>query len=393
MQTQSGGEVRGERPRERPRTLRPRTPDRHGDGPDAVVPAVRDLELLVVGPAGGVTGGVARYVTEQCRHLPAEVTTTVYDDGTTGGSLRSRAPSKAFAALRRAIGFPLQSRPDIVHVHCSHGLSFYRAAFYVLVASHAWNRPVVLHVHGSSFDDFVRTDSTVARRFQSVVFDAADAVVVLSEYWRRVLADRVPEERLRVFPNAVDASQYDPSFESDPPTVAFVSNHIRRKGIRELVEAVDRLQRDDDVPTFRTRIAGSGPESDHARRLADRYETVEYLGYVSEREKRALLEDASIYVLPTYAEGLPIALLEGMAGGNAVVSTDVGSIPEVIGSENGRLVAPGDVDQLTAALRDLVSAPDTVESMGRTNARLVREEYSWSTAAARLTDLYRSIVG
>jgi glycosyltransferase involved in cell wall biosynthesis len=158
-----------------------------------------------------------------------------------------------------------------------------------------------------------------------------------------------------------------------------------------LVEAVDRLQRDDDVPEFRTRIAGDGPESNHARRLADRYDAVEYLGYVSEREKRQVLEEASIYVLPTYAEGLPIALLEGMAGGNAAVSTDVGSIPEVVGDENGRLVTPGDVDSLTIVLRELVSAPDTIESMGRANARLVREEYSWSTAATRLIELYRSV--
>lgn len=392
MQTQSCGDVRGSRPRERRLALRPRTPDRHGGGPGAVVPAVSDLDLLVVGPASEVTGGVARYLTEQCRHLPAEITTTVYDDGTTGGSLRSRGPPKAFAALRRAVAFLGQPRPDVVHVHSSHGLSFYRAAFYVLVATDVWNRPVVLHVHGSSFDEFVRTDSAVSRRLQSIVFDATDAVVVLSPYWRRVLAERVPEEKLWVVPNAVDVSEYDPTFDVDPPTVVFVSNHIERKGIRELVAAVDRLQRDDDVPVFRTRIAGRGPESDHARRLADRYETVEYLGYISEREKRQVLEDASIYVLPTYAEGLPIALLEGMAGGNAAISTDVGSIPEVIGSENGRLVAPGDVDQLTAALRDLVSAPDTVESMGRANARLVREEYSWSTAATRLTDLYRSVV-
>jgi glycosyltransferase involved in cell wall biosynthesis len=351
---------------------------------------VSDLELLVVGPAGEVTGGVARYVTEQCRHLPSTVTTTVYDDGTTGGSLRSRAPSKAFAAVRQAAAFPAQSRPDVVHVHSSHGLSFYRAAVYVRVAADLWDRPVVLHVHGSSFDEFVRTDSGVSRRIQSSVFGAADAIVVLSEYWRRVLSERVTETKLRVLPNAVDVSEYEPSFGGAPPTVAFVSNHIRRKGIREFVEAVDRLQ-GEDVPTFRTLIAGDGPESAHARRLADRYETVEYVGYVSEREKRRLLEDASIYVLPTYAEGLPIALLEGMAGGNAVVSTTVGSIPEVVGDANGRLVASGDVDQLTAALRDLVSDPDAVTSMGRANARLVREEYSWSTIAAQLTELYRSV--
>lgn len=349
-----------------------------------------DIDLLIVGPAGHSTGGVSRYVTEQRRRLPASIGVSVYDIGVP----KDRSPLGFLGAVLRSMGdlvaFPFRSRPDLVHVHSSHGFGFYRASLYLLFVAHLWRRPVVLHVHGSSFDDFVETENPALRTLQDLVFASSGTIIVLSEYWKRALAERVPEDKLTVAPNAVDASEYDPSFETAVPVVAFVSNHVERKGINELVTAIDRLMRS-DAPAFRARIAGAGPESWRVERLAERYDDVDYLGYVSEAEKRALLGDASIYVLPAHAEGLPIALLEGMAGGNAVVATEVGSIPEVVGEENGHLVRPGDADQLTDALSDLIERPDDVEAMGRTNHRLVRDEYSWPNVSERLTKVYRSL--
>ncbi|WP_449271878.1 glycosyltransferase family 4 protein [Halostella pelagica] len=193
-----------------------------------------------------------------------------------------------------------------------------------------------------------------------------------------------------VLPNAVDASEYSPSFDHEKPHLVFVSNHIERKGIVGFVDAIDRLKRN-ETPPFRVSIAGDGPLSDHASSLCETYDDAEYLGYVSEERKQALLEDASVYVLPTYAEGLPIALLEGMAGGNAVVTTDVGSIPEVVGDRNGRIITPGDVDGLKQALKAMVEDHETATGMGEANRDLVVDEYTWSTASDRLVDLYAEI--
>lgn len=349
------------------------------------------FDLLIVGPASGKTGGITRYINEQVGQLPDWIETNIHDvrpdrDGAIPSFLATVADS-----LRAVASFPFRSRPQALHVHTSHGLGFYREAFYVLFARYVWNRPVVLHIHGSSFDEFVRTDNPVLHQFQAMVFESSERIIVLSEYWKRVLSTRVPESKLEVQPNAVDVEQYDPSFESEVPTVTFISNHIQRKGIIDLVEAIDRLKRT-ETTRFRVCLAGSGPESEHARELADRHDDVEYLGYVSEAQKRRLLSTSSIYVLPTYAEGLPIALLEGMAGGNAVISTDVGSIPEVIDDHGGQLIEPGDVDQLTTALRSLIERPGVVESMGRRNHQLVAEDYSWTTVSRELAGIYRSTV-
>jgi glycosyltransferase involved in cell wall biosynthesis len=135
-------------------------------------------------------------------------------------------------------------------------------------------------------------------------------------------------------------------------------------------------------------IAGAGPLSETVESLAARHEAVTYRGYVSEAEKRRLLDESTVFVLPTYAEGLPIAMLEGMAGGNAIVSTRVGSIPDVLSDDNGVLVDPGDTEALRAALASLLGDRARTERMARTNRRLIEEQYSWESVGEGLVSLY-----
>jgi len=347
-----------------------------------------ELALLVVGPATRATGGVARFLAEQRRRLPDEVAVEVHDNAAglapSGGRLGT-----ALASLRAMAGFARRRRPDVVHVHTSHGLAFYRSSWYVFVASVLWRRPVVVHVHGSSFDTFAADTSPLAVGFQRLTFGLADRVIALSEGWRDVLADRVDDAKLVVVPNAIDPEEYRPCYGADPPVVAFVSNLIERKGVRELVAAVERL----DGGDLQVRIAGDGPLAPLVADLAERSSNVDYRGYVTEAEKRRLVETASAFVLPTHAEGLPIALLEGMAGGNAVITTDVDAIPEVVDERSGWLVPPRDVDALLGALRAFAAEPGRAEAMGRHNRAIVEERFAWPVVVDRLLAVYRSVTG
>jgi glycosyltransferase involved in cell wall biosynthesis len=356
---------------------------------------MKTLRVLVVGPAQRQSGGIARYISEQRRQLAGHVTVDLFDTDTGPVDGPLDLLRGGLTGLSGWARFTRCRRPDVVHVHSSHYRSFYLSSFYVLYAASVWNCPVVLHVHGSSFDEFVRDASGPVAAFQSLVLDAADTVVVLSDYWKDVLAARVDEHKLAVLPNAVVHDEYDPvetvssTDGSSVPHVAFVSNHVERKGIRETVEAVAALY--DRGFEFRTTIAGAGPLSAHAEDLAARYEDVEYVGFVSEADKRRLLCESSIYVLPTYAEGLPIAILEAMAGGNAIVSTTVGSIPTIVDDENGVLVPPGDADALTDGLARLLTDAETTRRMGRTSRQRVVADYSWDGMTEELVALYERL--
>ncbi|RRJ33650.1 glycosyltransferase family 4 protein [Halocatena pleomorpha] len=348
--------------------------------------------LLIIGTLGG--GGIHQYIEQQYRHLDS-VEASVYDMvSDPKGEGKWWLFTSVVASVWAAVRFPFRTPPDAVHVHTSHRFSFYRSAFYVLYASIVWDRPVVLHVHGSSFDSFVTTDSWLVNRIQTLVFGKCDRIIVLSPYWEEVLSTRVPAEKIRVLPNAIAPSEYSPDFETDTQHVVFVSNLVERKGVYELTGAIeDFLERDtkQNGTDIRFSIAGSGPLKDRVESLADQHDAVEYLGYVSERKKRTLLDSGTIFVLPAYAEGLPIALLEGMAGGNAVISTTVGSIPEVIDEENGLLIEPKNTTQLSDALATLVADPERTEAMGRTNRQLVTETYSWDTTQQTLREIYAEL--
>lgn len=345
------------------------------------------FRLLIIGSNNKPTGGIPRYIPEQVQYLSDDIEATVYDIGAPEGSGPLWFLISFVRALWDSVVFPTTDRPDIAHVHTSQQFSFYRASFYVLFCKYVWGCPVILHIHGSSFDEFVSTDSYLSRKIQSIVYSAADEVIVLSDYWKTQLRNYIEQEKISVLPNAVDPTEYTPNFDIKPTHIVFISNLIPRKGVNEFLEAVDTLLQEDH--NIRISIAGKGLLSDKVERFAEMHENVTYLGYVSESKKRQLLCNGSIYVLPSYAEGLPIALVEAMAGGNAIVSTTVGSIPEVISEENGILVTPGDVDGLVEALRELVSSPEKVRQMARNNRERVETEYSWSSVSSELENHYR----
>jgi len=364
-------------------------------GDDGVATAGRDdttarlpegFEVLVVGPTHG--GGIVSYISEQTERLQDHLTVTVHDSGAPpAGSGIRRFLSGLVTALVALVRFAARSPPNVVHVHTSHHFSFYRKGLYVFLARYVWDVPVLLHVHGSGFDDFVRTEARLVAAYQRAVFGACDEIVVLSEDWKEIVATRAPRSKLRVLPNAVDPAAYRADPTDEVPHFVFVSNLIERKGVAEFASAVERLA-ERHPGEFRVSIAGDGPLSDRVERLAAAREEVTYHGYVSEQRKRELLAEGSVFVLPTYAEGLPIAMLEGMAGANAVISTGVAAIPEVIDDDRGILVEPGDAEALADALEALLTDPEGRARMAETNRRAVEEEYSWQSAIDELLRIY-----
>lgn len=345
--------------------------------------------VLHVCTLGG--GGIHQYVDQLVQRLPAWLEVDIYDMRSDPKGTGAFWAVKSFLlSLVALVLFPFRTPPDIVHVHSSQSYSFYRATPYVLFATVVWKKPTILHIHGSAFDEFLGTNSRLRRWLQQLVLNRADRVVVLSDYWYDVLRDRVDDERITVIPNAVDAAMYDPQESAGPPVVTFVSNLVHRKGVEELIETIDVLTSTLEA-SFEVNIAGTGPLADRIRSLADREDVVSYHGYVSESDKRQLLSTSSIFVLPTHAEGMPIALLEGMAGGNAVISTTVGSIPEVVDDHGGILIDPNDADELRWALQDLIVSPTKTFEMGQHNRRLIEARYTWEIVIEAVLDVYQSV--
>jgi len=118
-------------------------------------------------------------------------------------------------------------------------------------------------------------------------------------------------------------------------------------------------------------------------------ERVSCPGWLDTTQTAELLAGASVFVLPSYAEGLPMALLEAMSWGLPVIASPVGGIPQVVRQDdNGLLIDPGDVDALSGALRRLLAEPALRQRLGKAARATVEKSFALPAAMARLSEIY-----
>ncbi len=278
----------------------------------------------------------------------------------------------------------------LVHVQLSSRASFWRKAVVCLLARLA-HRPYLLHVHGSEFADFYQECSPAARRLVRAVLARAALVLALSEAWRTTLQQISPQARIEVLMNAVPLPPPDGVPAPGPqPTLLFFGEIARHKGVFELARAFARVA--DELPELRLIYAGTGSGVEETRRLVEQFGLggrVEFTGWLQAQRKRATLAGATMFVLPSFVEGMPMALLEAMSFGLPVIATPVGGVPEIVTHErDGLLVPSGDIDALAAAITRLTSDPELRERLGRAARETVARRFSLDAAVEQLLGIY-----
>ena len=174
------------------------------------------------------------------------------------------------------------------------------------------------------------------------------------------------------------------------PSFIFLGRIGQRKGAFDLIHALDLLAA--RGVEFRAVFAGDG-ELERARimvkerpRLTAR---VELAGWQSKAVVHRLLGEAWALVLPSYAEGLPMAILEAMAAHRAVIATDVGDVgAAVVSGTTGYLVVPGDVEALTDALEAIATNRSQAEAMGSAGQKRQREHFAEGRVLELLVSIY-----
>jgi glycosyltransferase involved in cell wall biosynthesis len=178
----------------------------------------------------------------------------------------------------------------------------------------------------------------------------------------------------------------------DDRLLVAVGNLYAVKGHRYLIDAVALLS--DRHPTLHVAIAGRGDcEAAITARAADLGVSgkIHLLGLRS--DVPAVLAAADIFVLPSLSEGLPLALLEAMFAGRAIVASDVGEIGTALGhGDAGVLVAPGNPAALAAALDDLLTDPTRARELGERARRRAIAEYDVSQMVCRYRSIYEQVL-
>lgn len=218
-------------------------------------------------------------------------------------------------------------------------------------------------------------------------------VATISHYARSQLMFHTPPEhweRLHIVHCGVDPARYAGAGARSGREIRliFVGRVAPVKGLRLLIRAMTALA--DELPDLSLAIVGDGEDrdviADAARPLGDR---IRFTGYLSQDEVVGELAAADIAVLPSFAEGVPVFLMEALASGRPVIATRVAGVSELVKTgETGILVPPGDVESLTDAIRNLARDPDARHAMGAAGRAVVADAFNIRTEASRLATLF-----
>ncbi len=223
-------------------------------------------------------------------------------------------------------------------------------------------------------------------------------VACISHFCRAQLmcfADAQHWHKLHIVHCGVDPSRYAPKPVRTGLQALFVGRLAGVKGVPILITAIERLAK--IHPDLTLRLVGDGPdrpalEAEVAKRgLQDR---IVFLGYRSQAEVAEELAQTDVFVLPSFAEGVPVVLMEAMAAQVPVLTTRIAGVPELVeDGVNGRLVPPGDTDAFAQALDEMLSTPDTRKAYGVAGRARVVAAFDAAQEAQWLSDLFGVYAG
>ena len=270
--------------------------------------------------------------------------------------------------------------------------SFWRKAAYGWLTKWRGGR-VVYQIHPTAFWDFYQNGNRVQKVAIRATLRRADELIAITENMREKLARIAPSVPISILTNPVELRSHVRKEVREPATVAFVGWLVPEKGVFELVDAVARLRA--QFPDIQLVLAGSkddGRLREHVIRTGIAG-IVHFPGWLSAADVTALLDRATVLALPSYSEGLPMAILEALASGTPIVASTVGGIPEVLVHErNALLIPPKDVDALTDALARLLGDTSAREKMSAANREAARA-FEVTGVVASMRTVYRRVLG
>ncbi len=254
-----------------------------------------------------------------------------------------------------------------------------------LAAARWWRRPLVRRWYG-----FAEMQKKVARRIPDLLTVSTTSAADIAEDFA------VRPEQLHVVPLGVDTTVFAPSQAPRVPgrIIAIASADVPLKGVSNLLQAVAKLRTERDVELqLVARLDSNGPTEKLIAELGIS-DIVHISTGLTDAALGELLASAEIACIPSLYEGFSLPAVEAMASGTPIVASRAGALPEVLGTEGecAELVTPGDVEQLTLTLGELLNSPERRHRLGAAGRRRALDVYSWESVAAQTVAVYQRAI-
>ncbi|MBK7048532.1 MAG: glycosyltransferase [bacterium] len=296
-------------------------------------------------------------------------------------------------SIQRFAGWMRDQDVSVVHTHMHH------AAFWGRLAGLAARVPVLVTTeHGK---ELWKGPARVAIDRRLSRYTSCHIAVSQEGLEQRIRREHVDPRRIQLIPNGVPLPDLNRFAESrrevraqlgltdETPVIGSVGRFIEAKGYAFLVAAVAKvLQRH---PTARWLAVGDGDLHGATRVAADECGIGGAVIWAGRRDDvPELLTAMDVWVMSSIREGLPVALLEAMAAGRAIVATNVGGIPDAVHhGEAGLLVPPASPDALADAICQVLENPAAADKLALSARRRAEQEYGIDSVAQRIEDVYR----
>lgn len=285
-------------------------------------------------------------------------------------------------------------RISIVHIHGAKDGSILRKFFMCFIAKKIFAKKIIFHSHAGAFDEFYLRGNRIYKYMCRFLINNSEAVVVLSDRWNDFFEKNFRIKRLMVIRNPVEHKQAVVVKQKNNGEVVFlflgrIADH---KGIFDLMDLVIKEQ--DSLRGKCKFLIGGNHEVERLKKTIAEggiEDLAEYIGWVQDEDKDRFFYMSDYFILPTYYEAMPMTILEALSYGKPVLTTPVGSIPEVIETgKNGMLFSPGDMEQLKKIIFDILNDRSKYDCM-RSNAMNSAKHFYPESIKTELEKLYAEI--
>lgn len=295
-------------------------------------------------------------------------------------------------------------KPNVLHAHATTP-----PGYCGLLLKKKYHLPIVCSLRGSDINIYPQCGKLLRYQVAEVIKNA-DLLVSVSEALKiEAYNIATPPHGIRVVYNGCDLNTFSPNEATrtkirndfgilrNDKVLIYVGNLLEYKGIFELIAAFYKLLLDKPALNIFLFIVGDGPEHstvNHIILSKGLKNKIHLIGNQPYNEVSKFLNAADIFILPSYSEGLPNAVLEAMACCLPVITTRVGGTSEAVeDGKSGILIPKKDVNSIIHAIKSLLNNAKLAKEMGNNGRKIIESKFSWNKNAEEMINIYKKVSG
>ena len=326
------------------------------------------------------------------------IDTKINEDLKSMGSWNIKKVIKNIGIYYKIVKTGIHTKPNLVLIPISQStVGFIKDSFYIIL-SKFFCKKIVLHLRGSEFKIWMDRSSLFTRFYVKLIFNLCAGVIVLGSNLRYLFEGFFSEVQIFVAPNGGDYDIPDRTLPASTTThLLYLGNLQSSKGIEDVIEAI-RLLPNEIRKKISLNVLGGWRDEKTKQRCLDKIHQnhlpITIHSPDKSNQKLQMMSNADIFVFPPRApEGHPWVIVEAMAAGLPIISTDRGAIVESVKHEdNGFIVPLGDPQAIAKHIQELINFPEKRQRMGQNSRKHYLTNFTEAAMAENLTQIFQNIM-